>query len=334
MTAATPEFQIVPERGLYPEIEPYDIRMMPARGGQSIYVEQCGNPLGKPVVFLHGGPGGGGGTERRRFFDPARYRIVVPDQRGCGQSTPHAAEARTPGEMASNTTQNLIADLEQVRGELGIGKWQVFGGSWGSFLALSYAEAHPQVVSELVLRGIFMLRQPELNWYYNGGAANVFPELWEKFCEPLRRARHDFSQDNISAYFDLLWNPDPAIHGAAAVAWSTWEAATTSLIFDPQHVAEFADPDYALSFARIENYYFVNHGFVPEGQLIRDAGLLTGIPAVIVQGRYDMCCPATSAHDLARAMPHADLRIVLAGHSAFEPLIAAELVKVCDEFAR
>ncbi|MEE8869736.1 MAG: prolyl aminopeptidase [Acidipropionibacterium acidipropionici] len=333
MTVATAEFGITPDRGLYPPIEPYDTRMVDVGEGQQIYVEQCGNPEGKPVVFLHGGPGGGGGTTRRQFFAPDRYRIVVLDQRGCGLSTPHVAQARTPEEMATNTTGNLVADLERVRLELGIETWQVFGGSWGSCLALAYAEAHPGHVSELVLRGIFTLRQSELDWYYNGGASNVFPELWERFCEPLRRAGHDFSRDNIPAYFDLLWDPDPEVHGPAAVAWSTWEAATTTLAFDEEHITEFAVPDYALAFARIENHYFVNHGFMTEGRLIRDTGRLAGIPTVIVQGRYDMCCPATTAYDLAKALPGADLRIVMAGHSAFEPLITSELVKACDAFA-
>lgn len=333
MTVATQELRIVPERELYPPIDPYDTTTIDVGDGQRIYVEQCGNPSGKPVIFLHGGPGGGSGTERRRFFDPERYRIVVLDQRGCGASTPHVAQARTPEEMASNTTWNLVADLEKVRAVLGIEKWQVFGGSWGSCLALAYAQTHPETVSELVLRGIFTLRQSELDWYYNGGAAAVFPELWQRYCEPLRAAGHDGSRDNISAYFDLLWDPDPAIHGPAAVAWSTWEAATTSLVLDDTHVSEFADPQYALAFARIENHYFVNHGFMAEGQLIRNAGRLAAIPTTIVQGRYDMCCPATSAYDLKQALPSADLRMVLAGHSAFEPLIASELVKVCDEYA-
>ena len=333
MTVATSELGIKPQAQLYPEIEPYDTRMLDLGDGQQIYVEQCGNPEGKPVIFLHGGPGGGGGTERRRFFDPQAYRIVVIDQRGCGLSTPHIASAQTSADMATNTTWNLVDDCERVRTALGIDTWQVFGGSWGSCLALAYAETHPEAVSELVLRGIFTLRQNELDWYYNEGASNVFPDLWAKFCEPLRRAGHDFSQDNISAYYDLLWDPSPAVHGPAAVAWTSWEAATTTLGYQQSHVDEMADPEYALAVARIENHYFVNHGFMTEGQLIRNANLLADIPTVIVQGRYDMCCPATTAVDLKRALPTADLRIVMAGHSAFEPLITSELVKVCDEFA-
>ncbi|WP_130865176.1 prolyl aminopeptidase [Acidipropionibacterium timonense] len=333
MTIATPELGITPDRTLYPPIDPYDTRMLDVGDGQMLYVEQCGNPEGKPVIFLHGGPGGGGGTERRRFFDPQAYRIVVIDQRGCGSSTPHIASAKTPDDMASNTTWNLVEDCEKVRRALGIDRWQVFGGSWGSCLALAYAQTHPEVVTELVLRGIFTLRTSELDWYYNEGASFVFPERWDAFCEPLRRAGHDFSEDNISAYYDLLWDPSPAVHGPAAVAWTSWEAATTTLAFEQAHVDEMADPEYALAFARIENHYFVNHGFMTEGQLIRDAAKLAGIPTVIVQGRYDMCCPATTAVDLKRALPSADLRIVMSGHSAFEPLITSELVKVCDGFA-
>lgn len=333
MTLPTPEMEINPQRGPYPPIEPYDTRMVDVGDGQQLYVEQCGNPQGKPVVFLHGGPGGGGGTDRRRFFDPDAYRIVVLDQRGCGASTPHVAAAKSPAEMASNTTWTLVDDLEKVREELGIDTWQVFGGSWGSCLALAYAETHPERVTELVLRGIFTLRHQELDWYYNFGASEVYPELWEKFCEPLRRAGHDFSRDNIAAYYDLLWDPDPQVHGPAAVAWTTWEGATTSLAFDPSHVEEFSDPEFALAFARIENHYFVNHGFMVEGQLLRDAPRLADIPTVIVQGRYDMCCPDVTAVALSKALPSADLHIVLAGHSAFEPLITSELVKATDRFA-
>ena len=332
MTVATAEFQIGPERRLYPEIEPYDTRMLDVGEGQSIYLEQCGNPDGKPTVFLHGGPGGGGGTERRRFFNPQAYRIVVIDQRGCGESIPHVSQARTPAEMASNTTWKLISDLEKVRTELGIRRWQVFGGSWGSCLALAYAQTHPERVSELVLRGIFTLRRSELDWFYNGGASAIYPDLWERFCQPLREAGHDFSRDNIAAYFDLLWDPDPAVHGPAALAWADWEDATTKLCYQAPDVPEGGDPQFDLAFARIENHYFIHHGFMAEGQLIRDAGKLAGIPTAIVQGRYDMCCPPTTAWDLKKALPSADLRIAMGGHSAFEPLLCSELVKVCDEF--
>ena len=333
MTLATSELDITPHRDLYPPIEPYNTQMVDVGDGQQLYVEQCGNPEGKPVVFLHGGPGGGGGTERRRFFNPDAYRIIILDQRGCGLSTPHIAQAHTPREMATNTTWKLVEDLEKIRELLGIERWEVFGGSWGSCLSLAYAETHPERVTELVLRGIFTMREQELDWYYNFGASEVFPELWNKFCEPLRRVGHDFSRDNIAAYYDLLWDDDPDVHGPAAVAWTTWEGATTSLSFYPSHIEEFSDPNFALAFARIENHYFVNHGFMVEGQLLRDAHKLADIPTVIVQGRYDMCCPDVTAVDLSRALSSADLRIVMAGHSAFEPLIASELVKVCDEFA-
>ena len=197
MTLASSELSISPQRDLYPPIEPYDTRMVDVGDGQQLYVEQCGNPNGKPAVFLHGGPGGGGGVERRRFFDPEAYRIVVLDQRGCGLSTPHIAKARTPKEMTSNTTWKLVEDLEKIRELLGIERWQVFGGSWGSCLSLAYAESHPERVTELVLRGIFTLREQELDWYYNFGASEVYPELWDKFCEPLRRAGHDLSLIHI-----------------------------------------------------------------------------------------------------------------------------------------
>lgn len=209
MTLATSELDITPHRDLYPPIEPYNTQMVDVGDGQQLYVEQCGNPEGKPVVFLHGGPGGGGGTERRRFFNPDAYRIIILDQRGCGLSTPHIAQAHTPREMATNTTWKLVEDLEKIRELLGIERWEVFGGSWGSCLSLAYAETHPERVTELVLRGIFTMREQELDWYYNFGASEVFPELWNKFCEPLRRVGHDFSRDNIAAYYDLLWDDDP-----------------------------------------------------------------------------------------------------------------------------
>ena len=265
------------------------------------------------------------------FFNPDAYRIVVLDQRGCGSSTPHISQARTPGEIATNTTWKLVEDLETIRELLGIERWQVFGGSWGSCLSLAYAETHPDRVTELVLRGIFTLREQELDWYYNFGASEVFPELWDKFCEPLRRAGYDFSRDNIAAYYDLLWDDNPGVHGPAAVAWTTWEGATTSLSFDPSHVEEFSDPNFALAFARIENHYFVNHGFMVEGQLLRNAHKLADIPMVIVQGRYDMICPPWTAQRLHDAWPGSRLRMVAAaGHALSEPGITAELVSIMD----
>ncbi|MEL4358048.1 MULTISPECIES: alpha/beta fold hydrolase [unclassified Luteococcus] len=263
--------------------------MLDVGDGNRIYYEQSGKPDGKPAVFLHGGPGGGGGTNRRRFFNPERYRIICLDQRNCGQSEPNAADG---ADLTCNTTWHLVADLERLREHLGIERWLVFGGSWGSTLALAYAETHPGRVTELVLRGIFTLRRSELDWYYNDGASHVFPHHWEGFCAPLAEAGHDFSQDNMAAY----------------------------------HREQ-------LTFARIENHYFVNGGFMRDGQLIEEVDRIRHIPCVIVQGRYDMCCPARTAHDLATAWPEADLHMVLAGHSAFEPNITSELVKATDRFA-
>lgn len=332
-TQVTTGASMTPARELYPPIEPYQKGFLDVGEGQRIYFEQSGNPEGRPAVFLHGGPGSGGGTDRRRFFNPDAYRIICLDQRGCGQSTPHVADATDPADMALNTTWHLVDDLERLREHLGIERWQVFGGSWGSTLALGYAEKHPERVTELVLRGIFTLRRPELEWYYQDGASHVLPEWWEVFLQPLARAGKLSSNDYIAAYRDLLWDADPEVAGHAGLCWTRWEAATTSLLFDPSHLDTMSDPRFALAFARIENHYFVHGGWMQEGQLIAEASRLADIPAVIVQGRYDMCCPAQTAVELHRAWPQADLRMVLAGHSAFEPLIAAELVAATDRFA-
>ena len=316
---------------LYPPIEPFDRGMLDVGDGQLLYYEQSGNRRGKPAVFVHGGPGGGGGTDRRRFFDPDRYRIICYDQRQCGASTPHASTSGA--DLSVNTTWHLVADLERLRTHLGLDRWLVFGGSWGSALALAYAETHPERVSQLVLRGIFTLRRDELDWYYNDGAGRIAPEWWGVFCEPLRRAGHDFSEDNICAYRRLLHDDDPEVSLAAGLAWTRWEAATSTLLYSPAHVASMSDPAFALAFARIENHFFVHGGWFTEGQLINDAHRLRDIPAVIVQGRYDLPCPAATAFDLHRAWPEAELRMVLAGHSATEPNIARELVAATDAFA-
>nr|WP_274636827.1 prolyl aminopeptidase [Microbacterium bovistercoris] len=314
---------------LYPEIEPYDSGMLLVGDGNRVAWEVSGNPEGKPVVFLHGGPGGGTAPWHRQFFDPERYRIVLLDQRGCGSSTPHASEP--DADLRHNTTWHLVADLELLRKNLGIDRWQVFGGSWGSTLALAYAQAHPEAVSELVLRGVFTLRRHELEWFYEGGASVLFPDLWEDFIAPiplLERSRM------IEAYHRRLCDPDPAVHVPAAVAWSRWEASTVSLLPDPGRVAEAVEPEHAVAFARIENHYFLNGGWLREGQLIDDAARLRGIPAVIVQGRYDVCTPAMTAWDLHRAWSEAELVIVPdAGHSAGEPGIARALRAATDRFA-
>ncbi len=311
-------------RGLYPEIEPFDSGTLQVSTLHRIYYEQSGNPSGKPVVFLHGGPGAGSSPKARRFFDPARYRIILFDQRGCGRSTPHA-------ELTDNTTWDLVADMERLRGHLGIDRWQVFGGSWGSTLALSYAQAHPDRVTELVLRGIFMLRRWELEWFYQKGCDALFPDAWEAYLAAIPEAERG---DLMSAYYRRLTSPEPAVRLAAAKAWSVWEGSTSYLLQDPAHIDGSAEDEFALAFARIECHYFVHGGFFDhDDQLLRNAHRLKGIPAVIVQGRYDVVCPARSAWDLHRAWPEADLRIVAdAGHSAFEPGIAHELIEATDRF--
>lgn len=314
---------------LYPEVEPFDSGMLLVGDGQRVYWEQSGNPDGKPVVFLHGGPGSGTSAWHRRFFDPDTYRIVLFDQRGCGRSTPHASE---PGaDLRHITTWHLVADLELLRKNLGIDTWQVFGGSWGSALALAYAQTHPTAVTELVVRGVFTLQRHELEWFYEGGAAALFPDKWEEFIAPipvLERSRM------IEAYHRRLSDPDPAVHVPAAVAWSRWEAETISLLPDRQRVAEAVEPAHAVAFARIENHFFLHGGWFRQRQLIDDVGALRGIPAVIVQGRYDVCTPAMTAWELHRAWPEAEFVIVDdAGHAASEPGIARALRAATDRFA-
>ena len=313
-------------RRLYPPLKAYRTGRLRVSDLHEIYFEESGNPQGKPAVFLHGGPGGGTDPKMRRFFDPAHYRIVLFDQRGCGKSRPHA-------ELRQNTTWDLVADIEQLREHLGIERWLVFGGSWGSTLALAYAQAHPGRVTELVLRGIFMLRRWELEWFYqnSGGAAALFPDLWEQYLEPIPPAER---ADLIRAYYARLTSEDRAERARAAQAWSGWEGATSYLRTSEQYVAKFAADAYAEAFARIECHYFVNGGFFrSDAQLLEDIGRIRHIPAVIVQGRYDVVCPMRSAWDLHRAWPEADLRIVPdAGHSAFERGNLHELVSATDRF--
>ncbi|RZS64423.1 prolyl aminopeptidase [Agromyces ramosus] len=316
-------------RDLYPEIEPLETGMLDVGDGQHIYWEVSGNREGKPVVFLHGGPGAGTSSVHRRLFDPARYRIVLFDQRGCGFSIPHASE---PGaDLSANTTWHLVADMERLRHHLGIERWQVFGGSWGSALALAYAQTHPERVTELVLRGIFTLRRQELDWFYEGGASAVFPDLWEDFLAPVPVPERGHL---IEAYGRLLADPDPEVHRPAAIAWSRWEASTITLLPQADTIARFTEPEYATAFARIENHYFRHGGWWEEGQLIRDASRLAGIPAVIVQGRYDMCTPPMTAWDLHLAWPEAEFRMIAdAGHAFDEPGILDALIRATDRFA-
>jgi len=311
-------------RTLYPEIEPYDTGMLKVSDLHTLYYEQSGNPNGKPVVFLHGGPGGGTNPKCRRFFDPAVYRIVLFDQRGCGKSTPHA-------ELHENTTWNLVNDIERIRGHLGIDRWQVFGGSWGSTLALAYAQTHPERVTELVLRGIFTLRRWELEWFYQKGCDALYPDAWETYLKAIPEVEHG---DLMSAYYRRLTSSDPIERVEAARAWSVWEGATSYLWQDEGHIQSSGEDEFALAFARIECHYFVHGGFFEhDDQLLRNVERIRKIPAVIVQGRYDVVCPMRSAWDLHRAWPEADLRIVQdAGHSAFEPGNISELINATDRF--
>lgn len=319
-----PESTFPTRRGPYPEIDAYRTGRLRVSDEHEIYFEESGNPAGKPAVFVHGGPGGGTDPKQRRFFDPARYRIILFDQRGCGRSTPYAS-------LVDNTTWHLVADMEALREHLKIEKWQVFGGSWGSTLALAYAEKHPDRVSELVLRGIFLLRKWEIDWFYQDGAGAIFPDAWEKYLAAIPAEERG---DMVGAYYRRLTSSDTAVQQEAARAWSVWEGSTSFLYPNEEHIRRSGADAFAVAFARIECHYFVNKGFFDaDDQLLRDVGRIRHIPAVIVQGRYDVVCPIKSAWDLHRAWPEADLRIVTdAGHSAFEPGIVSELVAATDKF--
>lgn len=311
-------------RTLYPPIEPFDTGWLETGDGHRIYYEQSGAPDGKPALFVHGGPGGGGDTKARRFFDPAVYRIVVFDQRGAGRSEPHASLER-------NTTWHLVADMERLRERLGIERWLVFGGSWGSTLSLAYAETHPAAVSELVLRGIFMLRESELDWFYRRGANALFPDFWEELVAPLGESERE---DVLGAYHRRLTCGDRDTELEAARRWSMWEGATSCLIPSEELKSRFGSPGFALPLARIEAHYFVNRGFFdyPE-QLLDGVDRIRSIPAVIVQGRYDLVCPVETAWALSRRWPEAALELVdAAGHSAYEPGITDRLVAATDRF--
>jgi proline iminopeptidase len=311
-------------RTLYPPIEPYETGMLDVGDGHSIYFERSGRPGGKPAVFLHGGPGGGVSADHRRLFDPERYDVTLFDQRGCGRSTPHAG-------LEANTTWRLVADIERLREIAGVDKWLVFGGSWGSTLALAYAETHPNRVSELVLRGIYTLTRAELTWYYQFGVSEMFPDKWEKFQAPIPEEERG---DMMGAYRRRLTGDDPAVRIEAAKAWSLWEAGTITLLPNPEIAAVHGDDRFALAFARIENHYFVHNGWLAEGQLLRDAGRLAGIPGAIVHGRYDMPCPARYAYALHKAWPEADFELIEgAGHAYSEPGILDALMRATDRFA-
>ena len=309
---------------LYDPIEPFDEGTLAVSSIHTLYYEQSGNPEGNAVVFLHGGPGGGTAPDYRRFFDPAAYRIVVFDQRGSGASTPYA-------ELRENTTWDLVADIERLREHLGIEKWVVFGGSWGSTLALAYAETHPERVKALVLRGIFLLRKKELDWFYQKGADAVYPDAWEAYLDVIPLEERG---DMVSAYYKRLTSEDEAVRFAAARAWSIWEGSTSKLFPDQNLIDDFAAPEKAVALARIECHYFLNKGFLDsDNYLLENVDKIRHIPTVIVQGRYDMVCPMISAWDLHRAFPEAELVIVPdAGHSASEKGNTSALVQATDKF--
>jgi proline iminopeptidase len=315
-------------RTLYPAIKPRVTGFLKVSDLHQVYYEESGNPKGKPAVFLHGGPGGGTDPKMRRFFDPRRYRIVLFDQRGCGKSLPHAS-------LFENTTWDLVADIEKLRTHLGIDRWLVFGGSWGSTLALAYSQTHPERVTEIVLRGIFLVRRWELEWFYQNpdGAAALYPDLWQEYVEAIPPAERG---DMMAAFYRRLVSDDAAELDRAAKAWSVWEAATSFLRLNPDYIERAREDKFAASLARIEAHYFVNGGFLrSENQLLEDVDKIRKIPAVIVQGRYDIVCPMKSAWDLHRAWPEADLRIAPdSGHSAFERGITSELVMATDRFAK
>ena len=310
---------------LYPEIEPYNQFDLKVSDLHTIHVEESGNINGKPVIFLHGGPGGGIEPVYRQYFDPEKWRIIVFDQRGCGQSTPHA-------ELQENTTWDLIADIEKVREHLEIDKWVVFGGSWGSTLSLSYAITHPDRCKALVLRGIFMIRKKEINWFYQDGTSNIYPDAWEHYLRPIPEdERHDL----VAAYYKRLTSNDDSVRIEAAKAWSIWEASTSKLIQSEESIHAFEDAKVAEAFARIECHYFTNRGFFDTDEwLLENVDKIRHIPTVIVQGRYDVVCPMVSAWELHRAFPEADFEIVQdAGHSMTEKGIAAKLVEYTDKFS-
>lgn len=309
----------------YPTIAPFETGRLQVDDRHTLYYEWSGNKDGYPIVCLHGGPGGGAWSEDRRWFDPAHYRILLFDQRGAGQSTPHA-------DLVDNTTWHLVSDIEKLREKLGISKWHVFGGSWGSTLSLAYAQKHPQRVTALILRGIFLLRKSELRFLYQDGASHIFPEQWDSYRDGVPQAERD---DYIAAYHKRLTSDDAAVRLEAARRWSTWENALTKLYVDKETLAKGEDDNWALAFARLENHYFMHGAWMEDGQLLRKDNIdkIRHIPATIVQGRYDVVCPATTAWDLHKVWPEAEFHMVPdAGHSAREPGVADRLLKATDKY--
>ena len=320
------DIQTASRRTLYPEIQPYQTGMLDVGDGHSLYWELSGNPDGKPVIFLHGGPGGGSSPEHRRQFNPEKYKILVFDQRGCGKSTPYAV-------LDHNTTWDLVEDIEKLRTEVAeVDKWQVFGGSWGSTLAITYAETYPERVTELVLRGIFLFDQCEIDWMYKpGGASQVYPDKFEEFIGFIPEAERG---DLVEAYRKRLTSSDKDEQLRAAQAWSKWEGDIVTLLPSPSTIEHFTSPDVAIAVARIENHYMANHGWFEEGQLLRDAAKLRGIPGVIVQGRHDTCTPPMTAWRLKQAWPGVELNIIPdGGHLFNEPGVLDGLIRATDKFA-
>ncbi|MEX2332745.1 MAG: prolyl aminopeptidase [Pseudohongiella sp.] len=310
---------------LYPPIEPFASGCLPVSERHSLYYEQVGNPAGKPVVFLHGGPGGGVMPDYRRYFDPDKWHVVLFDQRGCGRSTPFA-------DIEENTTWDLVADIEKIRVHLGLSRWAVFGGSWGSTLALCYSIAHPDVCTDLFLRGIFLLRKQEIDWFYQQGCSRLFPDLWQSYLEPIPEGERG---DLVAAYYRRLTSTDPVVRQQAAKAWSIWEGSTSKLMFDPASVGKFGNDQFADAFARIECHYFTNKGFLPEDNyLLNNADAIKNIRTVIVHGRYDVICPVENAWQLHKALPQSELHIIAdAGHALSESGITAKMIEYTDKWS-
>jgi len=311
-------------RTLYPELKVNKSEMLDVGEGHRLYIEESGNPSGIPALFIHGGPGGGTSPDHRRFFNPEQYRIILFDQRGCGHSTPH-------GSLENNTTQALIGDIEKIRVHLGVKRWFLFGGSWGSTLALAYAQSHAERVIGMVLRGIFLCRKRDIDWFYQDGASHVFPDYWQDYLAPIVETKRDAI---LPAYYDLLTSGNEIARMSAAKAWSIWEGRCSTLHPNPGLVDHFGEPHVALAMARIEAHYFINNAFLADNELLERADRLKQIPTWIVHGRYDMVCPIEQAYLLHQYMPHAELDIIRdAGHSAFEPGITDRLIQITDQFA-
>ncbi len=309
---------------LYPEIKPYARHDIKVDDVHTLYVEECGDPDGIPVLFVHGGPGAGSSKSDRRFFDPEKFRIIIFDQRGCGRSTPHAS-------LENNTSPHLVDDIETIRKQLDVEKWMLFGGSWGATLSLLYAEAHPEVITGLILRGTFLCRDSDLDWFYKSGADLIYPDYWQEFIKPVPEAEHD---NLVAAYHKLLTGDNELAKMAAAKSWSLWEGQCATLRTSTDVINKFTDPHLAVSLARIETHYFMNKAFIEPNQIVNNAEKLEGIPGIIIHGRYDMVCPLDNAFQLYNAWPDSELQIIRdAGHSSHEPSIVDALIKATNAMA-